>query len=402
MKRYSLTLTGDIRAGVRRQEAVAALSGLLRLTLPQADAALGGKPRPLRGLLTYDRAMAVKRRFEQAGVGCELREEAPHSVEPKPAARAFKSPPKLDLVPVTMRCPKCDFEQPQGDRCTNCGIVYAKLEQLERRATQARPVAVASGRPDTFPYRLVNQLILLVFLSSLGLAIWSHWKKDQLPPPSFYDLTELREPRQERTDAAPFQVEAEDIIYTIEPLFDYELDGVVVSLHDSDVFWDIYHFKDWKDFINIRDLCVVWGDNVATGVFRDMAYKNSTWTCWISTTDPVANEGFAWDQLSNNHVLSHDESIQKAIKSAEIGDQIRFRGKLAKYSHAGGFHRGTSTTRTDRGNGACETVYIEDFRIIRKSNTGWRLTYRLSSALATVSFLGLAVLLFVAPYRPHR
>ncbi|NEV61239.1 hypothetical protein [Thiorhodococcus minor] len=402
MKRYSLTLTGEILPSVRRHEAVAALAELLRLELPQADAALRGKPRPLKGLLTYERAAEAKNRFEQAGIGCELREEAPRPTEPRPAAEAFKSPPKLDVERVTMRCPKCDFEQPPGDRCANCGIVYAKLEQVQRRAEQTRAAAAARAKQDSFPYRLVNQLLLLVFLSSLGLAIWSHWKKNQLPPPSVYDLTELQEPRQEPTEAGPFQVEANNITYNIEPLFDYELDGVVVSLHDSDAFWDIYHFKDWKDFINIRDLCVVWGDNVATGVFRDMHYKNTTWTCWISTNDPVAYKGFAWDQLSNNHVLSHDETIQKAIKSAEIGDQIRFRGKLARYSHAGGFQRGTSTTRTDRGNGACETIYIEDFQITRKSNTGWRLTYRLSSALATLAFIGLAVLFFVAPYRHRR
>jgi hypothetical protein len=402
MKRYSLTLTGETLSSVQRHDAVAALAELLRLTLPQADAVLGGKPRPLKGLLSYDRAVEAKRRFEQAGIGCELREEAPRPAGPRSAAAAFKSPPKLDVEPVTVRCPKCDFEQPPGDRCTRCGVVYAKLERLPSRTMHARTEAVGLDSQHAFPYRLVNQLVLLVFLSSLGLAIWSQWKKDQLPPPGFYDLSQLQAPRQQPTDAAPFKVEAEDITYTIEPLFDYELDGVVVSLHDSDVFWDIYHFKDWKDFINIRDLCVVWGDNVATGVFRDMHYKNSTWTCWISTTDPVAHTAFVWDQLSNNHLLSHEESIQKAIKSAEIGDQIRFRGKLAKYSHAGGFHRGTSTSRTDRGNGACETVYIEDFRITRKSNTGWRLTYRLSSALAAVSFIGLAVLFVVAPYRPHR
>jgi len=402
MKRYSLTLTGEILPNVRRHEAVAALAKLLRLTPARADAVLCGKPRPLKGLLSYDRAAEAKSRFERAGIGCELCEEAARPVEPKLAVEAFKSPPKLDVDPVTTRCPKCDFEQPAGDRCASCGVVYAKLEQLQRRATQIRAEPVVRDGQDRFPYRLVNQLVLLVFLASVGLAIWSHWKKDQLPPPSFYDLTRLQAPRQAPTRSGPFKVEANDITYTIDPLFDYELDGVVVSLHDSDVFWDIYHFKDWKDFINIRDLCVVWGDNVATGVFRDMDYKNTTWTCWISTNDQAAYKAFASDQLSNNHVLAHEESIQKAIKSAEIGDQIRFRGKLAKYSHAGGFHRGTSTTRTDSGNGACETVYIEEFRIIRKSNTGWRLTYRLSSALAAISFIALVVLLFVAPYRPHR
>lgn len=257
-------------------------------------------------------------------------------------------------------------------------------------------------RSAAFPFRLINQILLLIFLSSLGLAIWSHWKKDQLPSPDLYGKTRLEEPRQTPTDSSVFQIEARGIRYTIEPLFDYQLDGVVVSLHDSDVFWDIYHFKDWQDFINIRDLCVVWGDNVSSGAFRDMHYRNSTWTCWISTNNARAAERFAWEELSNNHLLSHDPVIQEAIKSAEIGDQIQLQGKLARYSHAGGFNRGTSVIRTDTGNGACETIYVERFRIIRKSNTGWRLTYRVSLTIVIAALIGLTVILFVAPVRAPR
>ncbi|MBK5965507.1 hypothetical protein CCR95_15775 [Thiocystis minor] len=245
-------------------------------------------------------------------------------------------------------------------------------------------------------------MLQLVFLASLGLALWSHWKKDQFPPPTFYDAARLEAPRQTPTESSSFQIEAQGIRYTIDPLFEYQLDGVVVSLHDSDVFWDIYHAKDWKDFINLRDLCVVWGDNVASGVFREMQYRNSTWTCWISTQDAETAQRFAWDQLSNNHLLTQDATLAAKIKSAEIGDQIRLDGKLARYSRAGGFQRGTSVTRTDTGNGACETIYVDAFRIVRKAHPGWRLVYRLSCALCLAALLGLVVMLFVAPVRAPR
>ena len=85
-------------------------------------------------------------------------------------------------------------------------------------------------------------------------------------------------------------MESQGVTYTIEPLFDYALDGVVVSLHDSDAFIDVYHFKDWKDFLNIRDLCVVWDPNVGSGVFRAMDYHNTTWTCWIAGPEGLASE----------------------------------------------------------------------------------------------------------------
>ncbi|MBK1716193.1 hypothetical protein [Thiocystis violacea] len=402
MKRYSLTLTGERLADVKRYEAVAALAELLRLNLAQADAALNGKPRPLKGLLTLDQAEAARERLERAGIGCEIRDEAPASEAPPTAAEAFARPLDLPMESVGIRCPKCDEEQPPGEICRRCGIVFAKFLHARQPAATERPRAAAPERADSFPYRLVNQLLLLVFLSSLGLALWSDWKGEQFPPPDFYDLERLVEPRQTPTLTEPFQIEAQGIEYRIEPQFDYELDGVVVSLHDSDAFWDIYHFKDWKDFINIRDLCVVWGENVANGVFREMHYKNTTWTCWISTNDSATAQRFGWDQLSNNHLLSHDAYLQKAIKSARIGDQIHLRGQLASYSHAGGFQRGTSTNRTDTGNGACETIHIQDFQITRAANPGWRLVHRLSTVIAVLAFIGLALLFFFAPYRPFR
>ncbi|CAK0771647.1 hypothetical protein CCP4SC76_5470009 [Gammaproteobacteria bacterium] len=98
-------------------------------------------------------------------------------------------------------------------------------------------------------------------------------------------------------------------------------------------------------------------------------------------------------------MLTHKPVLQKAIKSAEIGDHIHLSGQLARYAHAGGFQRGTSITRTDTGNGACETIYVEDFQIIRKANTGWRLLYRVSLASTLVALLGLLVMFVVAPVR---
>ncbi|CAK0771657.1 hypothetical protein CCP4SC76_5470010 [Gammaproteobacteria bacterium] len=201
----------------------------------------------------------------------------------------------LHLETDSLRCPHCDEAQPPGVTCRRCGIVFAKYHQAHAKAPLNIRPAPTAARVSDFPYRTVSQLLLLVFLSSLGITLWSRWKKDQLPPPAFYDVAQLEEPRQTPTAVPPFQISAQKILYTIEPLFDYQLDGVVVSLHDSDTFSDIYHFKDWQDFINIRDLCVVWGNNVASGIFRNMTYQNTTWTCWISTNDADVAQQFAWD-----------------------------------------------------------------------------------------------------------
>ena len=355
----------------------------------------------MKEVLTGEGAERARADFERRGPAC-TRDPATADPAPPSAAAAFQRPSRFGLETATVRCPRCGVEQPPGETCARCGVVYEKLARHPARRAPVPAARSAPQREDQFPYRTLSQLVLVCFLWSIALALWSHWKKDQFPPAAFYDAAHLSEPRQTPTDRRPFTVEAEGIVYTIEPLYDYELDGVVVSLHDSDVFWDIYHFKDWKDFLNIRDLCVVWGGNVTSGLFRHLTYDSTTWTCWVAARDGATFNAFAANELSNNHLLARDPAIQAALKSAEIGDQVHLRGVLAYYSHAGGFARGSSTTRTDTGDGACETVYLDSFRITRKSNTGWRLIYRVSVSVALLSLLALTILFFKSPVRGLR
>ena len=94
----------------------------------------------------------------------------------------------------------------------------------------------------------------------------------------------------------------------------------------------------------------------------------------MQTSSHEAYEAFDPNALSNNHLLTSNTTLAKKIRTARVGDQVHFRGYLAEYSHNHGFafKRGTSTVRTDTGNGACETVYVDSFDIIRQGNALWR------------------------------
>ncbi|MEO1847288.1 MAG: hypothetical protein ABGY05_07940, partial [Pseudomonadota bacterium] len=112
---------------------------------------------------------------------------------------------------------------------------------------------------------------------------------------------------------------------------------------------------------------------------------------------------FKDDQLSNNHLLTDDIDLHRLIMSAAPGDQVMIKGMLANYENqATRFERGTSTTRTDTGNGACETVYVTDFVIVKKANRFWRTVYRIALFLAFASALCFVVTLMVRPAkRPY-
>ena len=247
---------------------------------------------------------------------------------------------------------------------------------------------------------LLEKLFKMGFALGLLLMAWSYIHKDKLPEPDFYQLHHLQEPRQSESRKRPFEVRAGNQTYRIDPQYGYELNGVVVSYHDSDSIGDIYHDSLWSDFLNLRDLCVIWGDNVANGVYRDMHFNNTTWTCWAHWPDRDTGARVNSDQLSNNHLLADEDSVKQQIMAAEPGDQIRFRGYLASYANLhNGFSRGTSVTRSDRGNGACETVYVTDFEVVGKANGSWRRLFVFASGLTLVSLVGMFVLLFAAPVR---
>ncbi|HOW84545.1 MAG TPA: hypothetical protein P5119_04230 [Candidatus Aminicenantes bacterium] len=190
----------------------------------------------------------------------------------------------------------------------------------------------------------------------------------------------------------PFEVARRGFTYTVTPLYSYELWGLVVSYHHSSSFLDISH-KKWNDYLNTKDICVIWGRNVETGVYRRMTFRNRDFTCYYRYPDRETGQLFTENALSNNHLLPADELVAEAVRRARTGDQVHFKGWLVSYGLKGApYSRGSSTVRTDRGNGACEVVYVTEFEILRPANTAWRAARKISLVLAG---LALGVLIFV-------
>jgi hypothetical protein len=246
-----------------------------------------------------------------------------------------------------------------------------------------------NGYPTNGRREIVKPLLLI----SIGLVVLSFFLKDRLPSEDEI-LDSLRsEPVQESSELPPpFEVIRKGATYTVTPLFHYDLYGMVVSYHSSDSFTDLAH-KRWKDYLNVKDLCVIWGKNIDSGVYRKMKFSSRDFTCFYTYPDEETFRLFCESCLSNNHLLSDDPALIRSIMRVNRGDQIHLRGYLATYDQKQtGFHRGTSTNRDDRGNGACETVYVTDFSVLKRANPGWRALFKLS-LLASVA--GIILLFFL-------
>jgi hypothetical protein len=231
-----------------------------------------------------------------------------------------------------------------------------------------------------------------VLIASAVIFVASFFLKDRLPGREEILPELLQEPVQAKEDLPePFEVTREGVTYTVEPLFSYELYGMVVSYHHANSLVDVSH-EAWKDYINVKDVCVLWGKNLETAVYERMKFRNRDFTCFYTYPDEETGRIFSENCLSNNHLLPADPLVASAVMRARKGDQVRFKGWLVSYGIKDSpYRRMTSTTRRDRGNGACETVFVNEFEVLKPANPAWRALCKLSVVLMV---LCAAVLVF--------
>lgn len=239
--------------------------------------------------------------------------------------------------------------------------------------------------------RVVN----IVIAVSLIWLVVSFWKRNDLPRNVELLPALAGEPKQTQTGKRAFEAVYKGVKYLIEPEYDYELNGMIVSYrhHEGN---SRMHLQA-SDHLNMLDVCVVWGDNASNRLIHKIDFWNGIFTCNVKTRDQEAWDSFDMYKLSNNHLISNDDFIRDQVKEVKVGDQIRVRGYLASYSNEGGGKRGTSTTRLDTGDGACETLFVERFDIMQPATSLWR-----QSMYASLSvFLLAAFVHFRRPYRPY-
>ncbi len=234
-----------------------------------------------------------------------------------------------------------------------------------------------------------------IFLATSSLwFIVSFWNRHEIPRGIDFRPQIEAEPVQHKTSKSPFAVAYEGVEYRLEPEYDYDLYGMIVSYRHHDGNSRMHRRSN--DHLNMLDVCVVWGSNATGEHLRELDYWNGIFTCNVKTRDNDAWAAFDMHKLSNNHLLSDDEIIRDQVMKVQVGDQIRVRGWLTSYTSGEG-KRGTSVTRTDTGDGACETIYVDRFEIVEPAFSFWR-----ASMYASLVFLALGLfLLFRQPFRPY-
>lgn len=244
-------------------------------------------------------------------------------------------------------------------------------------------------------YKFINFLLLLCVIG----FITSWFLLKNLPLQNEIKKELLNEPIQTETSAEPFSFEYREKEYKVIPKAEYELWGLVVSHNNINKWYNVYHDKN---SVNIKDLCVVWGKNIETGIYEKVSYKSGEWTCYYQYGSDAVGI-FNNYQLSNNHLLSDNEEVREKIREARIGDQIYFKGMLAAYGEKSipeKYFRSSSMSRKDQGNNSCETVFVNDFKILKKG-LAWQYNLKNWSIKIFLGLIILKILLFFAEHRKY-
>lgn len=265
-----------------------------------------------------------------------------------------------------------------------------------RRAKRASPPRRAYNY-----YRTTSHLLTALCLAVGALFALASHRHARLPT-AHEVLTPLKnDPVQSPTSRTPFNFTFAGRTYRVTPLAEYELYGTVVT-HNNPTGWgDIYHDDTSVD---VKDLCVIWGDNARSALVRSMTFWSESWTCNAKADTEDQFDAFSMTELSNNHLLPATPAIHRAISDTTRGDQIHLRGMLVSYSprEAPEQVRMSSLVRTDQGDGACEVIFVESFELLRRVSATWENIYR-TSKMALGFMLAIKLLTFLAfPYFEYR
>ena len=220
---------------------------------------------------------------------------------------------------------------------------------------------------------LLGTCALLVLVS---LNIYSCRKKNELPAYSTFPEIALQDPMQTPTHRPPFTTVVENQKHNIKPLFDYHISGMVVSCGFSE------HQAEYRnDKLNLMDAGIIWGNNLNPAIYKKVEFRNNGVWLHAKAKDKEVWERLDQGRLSNNHLLCNDPQLKKQIKAIKRGDVVSIKGCLVSYSG-----RGSSVSRSDSGDGACENIWVDEFEILKDGTRCWHLLHR-------TSLFGLAVLL---------
>ena len=164
------------------------------------------------------------------------------------------------------------------------------------------------------------------------------------------------------TSDEPIVRECKSGRFTIIPVAEYRMSGVVVGRES--------YSSDWDGELSPIDLAIAWGKLTEPEIGRYITYsQGSRWYHYQWREGMPVDPSYIVSHSSNNHVIPANENIRRAVKTIRRKDRVVLKGFLVNLN---GTVKGravtwnTSLSRTDSGGGSCELFYVSRVRIETK------------------------------------
>ena len=146
----------------------------------------------------------------------------------------------------------------------------------------------------------------------------------------------------------------------------YDIEGLVVHTRRY------FGFMSMADAISPMDVGLAWGRIAEYNERMDFNWDHGERYLKFepesaAALEMIGDEGYILSHFSNNHLIPADFSVSHKIKMIRRGDHIRLKGYLVSvYGSRWGkeFAWDSSTSRSDKGNGACEVIYVTDVEFL--------------------------------------
>lgn len=252
-------------------------------------------------------------------------------------------------------------------------------------------------------YPKLRKFLLLFFVVIL---IVSYFAKNNYRTIDNIHPEALQEPIQNTIDSnEPIKFSKDGFAYNLTPVAEYQIKALVVHRMDYR-FFSIHN----SDSVFPVDLCLTWGDNLKNKGYQNkhLSFAQDSRFCFYKWRGELS---INTDLISNNHLIANDPKILSVIDKIKVSDQVSISGylvnveanKVGEVSNydPNSFNLKSSTTRTDSGAGACETIYINDIKIIQVGHPMWSFLFDFSF-WGIVSLIFLNIILFITQKHGYR
>ncbi|WP_417445654.1 hypothetical protein [Kangiella sp.] len=162
------------------------------------------------------------------------------------------------------------------------------------------------------------------------------------------------EPQQEALDP-PVSFKLDQ--FTVTKVANFRIKAKVLSKEG-------YHFGREANLSPV-DLALGWGKMSDESIIEQIQISQSgRFYRWRVDSFPIPRREIE-TQSANMHLIPANENVANAIDDVRKGDIIELSGNLVNaVSDENGWRWTTSLTRNDTGNGACELIWVESFRVL--------------------------------------